>query len=825
MRITTGLLKKFGDINIPSEEIIKIIKEKIGEVEYFHKIGEDYENIVIAEIVGKENHPDADKLGVYQINYGEDENIQVVAGDKNLEIGDKVAYLKIGSKVPYTIYSEEEPFEIKAVKLRGILSNGMLGSEKELNIGSNHERVMVLPKDAPVGESFAEYYDLNDSIIEIENKALTNRGDLFSIIGISREINAVIGNKYENKDEYPEIVTEENTCLKLEIINDAESLCPRYTAIALDNVSIQESPIWLRSILIKCGIKPINNIVDITNYISLLIGQPLHAFDYDKVSKNSGDSNYASINIRMSNTEESILALDDKTYQLTEENIVIADNLHPIAIAGVIGGRDTEIDNNTKRVILESANFDKTSIRKTSMKLGLFTDASTKFKHSLDPEQCIHALKLAIKMIKELGNATVASDIIDIYPQRLERKTVPIDVEDLNTTLGTDISKEEILKILENLGYIIEERDSIYITAPSWRRDISIREDVYEDVARIHGLNNIPIDLPKKSILPPIKNNIFETKKLIRDILSNNGANELLTYSFTSKEAFENSLSDINLAYQVKNPLSPELSLMRTSLMISLIQKAKENIDRGVTGMAIYEMNIPHCKDLLNEEGLPTEKWMLSLLISLNEKCLNSFSPYYTAKSYLEKVLNGLQVRDLQLNLVIDSSEIDLPVSTKSLLNMFNPYTSAIVSIQGEVIGIVGEFKEEVKEKNHLPRYSGGFEIDLNKLVEIGTLNSIQYSEQPKYPSIIKDLCFDCEIDTKYIEIYNEIERIINSNNLWGRVECLDIFQKEGTVEKKRLTYRITTSNYSKTLKDKDIKEIIQKIKKKIESKYQATLV
>ena len=315
------------------------------------------------------------------------ENIQVVAGDRALEVGDKVAYIKVDAVVPYSIYSEPEPFVIKSIKLRGVESNGMLGSAKELNIGNDHERVMVLPNDAPVGTEFAKYYELNDTVIEIENKALTNRGDLFGVLGVARELSAIMGKSFITPDWYtsPSIeIGQEDNCLKIKIKNDAESLCPRYTAIALDNIEIKESPVWLKSSLIKCGIKPINNIVDITNYISILIGQPLHAFDYDKLVSN--DPNYtdtAYINIRMAKYGEKILGLDEKIYELNENIMVIADSNHPIAIAGIIGGHDTEVDDSTKRIILESANFDKSSIRKTSMQLGIFTDAATHFKHAL----------------------------------------------------------------------------------------------------------------------------------------------------------------------------------------------------------------------------------------------------------------------------------------------------------------------------------------------------------------------------------------------------------------------------------------------------------
>jgi phenylalanyl-tRNA synthetase beta chain len=828
MKITTGLIKQFVDLNIQDDEIVRLIKEHIGEVDHAHNLSKDYENIVIAEITKKEDHPDADKLGVYQIDYGENENIQVVAGDKLLNVGDKVAYIKVGSTVPYSIYTEEKPFIVKSVKLRGVMSHGMLGSQKELNVGSDHERVMVLPNEATVGMSFSEYYDLNDTVIDIENKALTNRGDLFSILGIARELSAITGNKFRSPEWYlnpnTDIKHEEN-CLKVNIVNDAEVLCPRYTAIALDNVDIEESPVWLKSSLMKCGIKPINNIVDITNYISLLIGQPLHAFDYDKLVTN--DPNYqdeAYINIRMAKHDEKILALDDKLYELDEDIMVIADSTHPIAIAGIIGGKDTEVDENTKRVILESANFDKSSIRRSSMKLGLFTEAATRFKHNLDTHQCIAGLVKAVEMIKDITNSQVASNIIDILIQGEEKRTIKLSVEKLNTVLGTNLDSNTIKITLENLEYEVLEDESLYLTLPSWRRDIEIEEDVYEDIGRIYGFNNIPITLPKKDIKPPKKNSVISIKKEVRNILSNSGANETLTYGFTDLSSFERCKLDSNLAYRIRNPLSPELSLMRTSILQTLLQKGKENRDRGINRFALYEFNIAHINSYIQKDKLPIEHWYLSMLTTDSDNKQNTGSPYYVIKEYIEKITRSLDILNIQYDLVAKSPEIDLPPFIKNLLSMFEPNSSAILSIGGNIIGIMGEISNEVKDNFKLPKYTAGLEINLEELVKVvGDIR--KYKEQPIYPSFTQDLCFEMSIENRYSDIHSEIEKIINSNDLWGRVECISIYQKDEESDKKRITFRITASNHTRTLSDKDIKQIVEKITKKIKEKYNAELV
>lgn len=828
MRLSTNLLRKFADINVDDGKIVELIQEHIGEVDYSHDLREDYKDIVIAEIVEKEDHPDADKLAVYKIEYGEKEPIQVVAGDKNLQVGDKVAYLQIGAVVPYSILTEEKPFVIKKINLRGVTSNGMMGSARELNLGNNHTRVMVLPKDAPVGKSFAEYYDLNDTIIEIENKALTNRGDLFGILGLARELSAILGNRFESPDwflNYDKKLKPEDTCLNVRVINDAEAICPRYTALALDNVRVEDSPVCLKSILIKCGIKPVNNIVDITNYISVLIGQPLHAFDYDKlINTDPNAEDTANVIVRMAQPEETILGLDDKLYTLDEETMVIADSTHPIAIAGVIGGKETEVDESTKRVILESANFNKTSIRKTSMRLGIFTEAATRFKRNLDPKQCIPGLLKATEIIKSENWATVASEIIDIYHERKDESTITIFPDKVNSILGTDLSTNEIATILQNLEYYVEVKDKrkenwIKATPPSWRKDIEIAEDIYEDIGRIYGFNNIPIKLPSKEIVPPHKNPIIEIKRSIRDVLSNSGANESVNYSFVGMDSFDNCNLDNNIAYKIQNPLSPELSLMRTTLLQSLLMKGRENLDRGEEAFVLYEMNISHLNNYIEDDQLPTENWYLSCLLT-NSKVERNSSAYFVAKRYLEKIFRSLGIQNVQYELISESEELDLPPYIKNILNIFEPNRSSIISVEGVKLGIVGEVNVSVKGNYKLPEYTGAFEINLEYLAKIKP-TSKRYKEKPVYPSFTKDLCFEMPMETEYKKIENEIVQILEKANLWYKIECIDIYSDEKLEDRKRITYRISGSDFNKTLNDTEIKALITKIGEKVVKDYE----
>ncbi len=828
MKISVNLLKQLGKIQQTNEEIVKAIKEHIGEVESFQDLSDDYSDIIVAEIKEKKDHPNADKLGVYQIDTGTKELVQVLAGDKTLTVGDKVAYLKPGAKVPYTIYTEEKPFIIQARDMRGLMSDGMMGSEKELNIGNDHTIVMRLPSDAPVGKPFGEYYDLDDFIIDVENKALTNRGDLFGILGLARELTVIFGKPFVTPAWYTDFTNnlrEEKSCLKLNIVNDAEALCPRYTAITIDNVVVEESPMWLKSILIKLGYKPINNIVDITNYISHLAGQPLHAFDYDKVISNDTNSkNTANITIRMAREGESILGLDGKVHELNDRVLVIADSTNPLAIAGIMGGSETEVDNNTQRLIIECANFDKTNIRKTSMLLGLTTEAGTKYKHAIDPNQCIPVLKETVRMIKELTKATIASDVVDLYPSIFEQKEITLSLSKLNSHLGLNLQAETVTQILTNLEYKIVKQDGDLLTviAPTWRRDIAIKEDIHEDIGRIYGYNNIEAVLPLRNLTPAKENDIFSLKKKIRQILADSGCNETDTYSFIDIATLSKANLDANKAYKVKNALAPELSLMRTSILPSILTKAQMNLQEGYEKFILFEMNLPHIQGYIDENKLPKEDWHLNSVFTSTEK--RNDSAYYIAKKYAEKIFDTLNITNVKYTLLSEYSEENLSEDIKNSSYMFDPNTSAIITNENVVLGIIGELDNKVKTNFKLPKYSAALDINLNILNTIETKNSA-YTEMPKYPESRVDLCVEVGNDVQYQSVYDIIYQSINNDDIKGNVSCLDIYKAEEKAETRRITYGIAIRNFTKTLTDKDIKAIVENITKKLENKYQAKII
>ncbi len=825
MKLPLNSIKQFSECKLDLEKILNNISTKIGAIEGYTKYSEIYEGIYIAQIVKKEQHENADKLAVYEITIGENENIQVVAGDISLREGDKVAYIKPGYIVPST-YGSSQEIKIKAVNMRGITSNGMLCSEKELNIGSNHTQVLVLDTDANVGETFGKYFDFDDVVIDIENKALTNRGDLFGIIGLARELSAAQGIAFESPPWYKNDVIDidfGNDKLPIKVNNRISNLCPRYMCVTIDNVKIDKSPVWLQSLLLRSGFKPINNIVDIINYIAILTGQPLHAFDYDKLVKGDPNSNNkAHLTVRLANDGEKIHTLDNALIELTENNLIIADSTNPIAIAGVIGGIDTQIDENTTKVIIESATFDRFSIRKSSMELGIFTEAVTRYTRGQDPNYCLPNLLKTISLIKELTQGDIASDLVDIYPNPKPSEVITIDINKLNIHLGINLSREDISKILKDLEYQINENSKeiefLTVTPPKFRTDLYIQEDIYEDIARVYGYENIVSRLPLIEIKPTTLNKNLHLKKEIRNILSNSGCNEVNTYSFTSSDLIQKSNQDPNLAYHIKNSLSPELSLMRVSLLSSLLEKAQLNTAQNISPFCIYEFNIPHQKGYTDNFALPKEQWHLSMFFSSNENLLEG-NPYYQIKRYFEKIVNTLKIPQLRYDLISESTQLELPIWIKNILPTFNKDSAVLIKYFKDdkdiILGVMGNIDSNVKKNFKLPQYCAGLEINIEELSKL-LFKNYKYIPISKYPSIWQDITFIVSKDTKYQDIVNTVKQLIDSKNRHCKVECLDIYQKE--TETKNITLRVTIEHNTKTLTYKEFEKIKRKLETKINS-------
>lgn len=840
MKVSLNWIKEFTTIPANHIDLLDKISEQIGEVEQVIDYSEIYRNCVLGEIMDAQDHPDSEKLGVYRVNDGKTERT-IVAGDKTLKKGDKVALFLPGAVVPNNQYPDKFDGVVKEVKLRGVTSEGMMASMKELNIGNDHEKVMRLDVDDPPGTPIAEVLEMDDIVVEIENKALTNRADLFGMIGMSREIAGIQGVIFTSPDWYRsdhiEDLKKTERSLDVSVSIEDADLCTRFYAISMSDIKIGESPLWLRSRLLMNGIRPISNVVDITNYIMLLFGQPMHAYDFDKIIKKDNKSkDRATIIVRRAKKGERITALDDQTHELSEDNLVICDSEHPIGIGGIIGGFDTEVDENTQNILLEAANFDMYNIRKSSMQLGVFTDAVTRFSKGQDPNKAQPAIYFGAKLVQELANGKV-SKVVDTYPGRKEHekvKEISFEIGQLNRHLGTDISETDALKVLNGVELTtVKEADRLTTSVPTYRRDIVEKVDIYEDVGRLIGYNKIPVSLPNRSIKAVVHNKLIDHKERVREILKNEGANEVLTYSFTSKQRLVNwNLNPLN-SYRLINSLSPELEYMRLSLLPSLAEKARKNLDRMERFFVLYEMNHTHDKRMIGEDSLPYEFQSLSLLLAGSTDHTKSHldnSAYYYAKNYLDSLSENLNIRRIKYSHPQMLNVELLPEWIKTRLDFFDPNAVAVVSYESDggdlYLGVIGEIHLEILTKEKLPDFTAGFEIDLELLSSLSSDLSY-YSEPSQFPYSTIDLCFVVDKDTPYEAIQNTaLESIEDIKDLDTHIEPLDIYSNESVKiqGKKYVTIRLKAREYEKTISKETIKELSEKIIVSISKNFDATL-
>ena len=544
MIISLNWLKQYVDINMPVDELAVLIGARLVEIEEIVDIGKKYKDVVVAKVVSVEKHPNADKLHICQVDDGKkvkgvDRNkdglVQVVCGAPHVREGMTVAWLPPKSTVPSS-FDDNEPFVLGARELRGVVSNGMLASSKELAIGDSHEGILEIDVAAKPGDSFAGTYELNDYLLDIENKSLTHRPDCFGVIGFAREVAAITGKQFKTPawllDTKTSISRSPSSASPLKVKIEDPELSSRYQAVVLGNADQAiQSPVQIQSWIARVGIKPISAIVDVTNYLMAITGQPLHAFDYDKFANlNNGK---AEIVVRAGKNPpvggEKLKLLDGREIELTEDDIVIASGPTPVALAGAMGGASTAIDKNTKNILCESASFDLYSLRGTQMRHGIFTDAITRFTKGQSPEQTAPVLSQSASMISKLTGAQVSSSVIEQYPSKQKAIKIDVNVQKVNDLLGTNYSKNTIVTTLKNVEFtVVSKTDNLQAGVPYWRADIHTAEDIVEEIGRINGYDEIIPTLPSRPFVATEKSDLENLKQKLRQILFPSSANHLL---------------------------------------------------------------------------------------------------------------------------------------------------------------------------------------------------------------------------------------------------------------------------------------------------------
>lgn len=818
MKVSLNIVKQFTSVNLPVADLVTKINNQLGGVEEVIDLSVRYKDVVIVKIMSAVQHPNADRLSICKVDDGSvvadmerDEHgyVQVVCGAPNAREGIFVAWLPPQSTVPAS-FDEKELFVLGSRELRGVMSHGMLAAADELAIGSDHDGILEINPDEwkptelaiTPGASFAQAYGLDDTIIDIENKMFTHRPDLFGQLGVARELAGIQHQAFTSPQWYRELETgawdvADGSALPLTVFNDTPDNAPRFMSVVMKDVTVKPSPLWLQAALTALGSKPINNVVDVTNYIMLLTAQPVHAYDYDRLVDHT-------VGVRMARAGEKVTLLNHKEYQLSEDDIVIADGSGPVGLAGVMGGGESEVSDDTKNIVLEVATFDMYAVRKTAMRHGVFTDALTRFNKGQSPLQNPYVLHLLMKSLQDVTGGQPASDMFDLgQPKTLP--SVHVTERFINERLGLSLDRSEITSLLRNVEIdAVDTDDALMVTPPFWRTDIELPEDIVEEVGRLYGFDRLPRELPIRTAKPTPRNAQRELAQEIRESLSRAGANEVLTYSFVHENILRNAGQNPAQAFRLGNALSPDLQYYRLSMTPSLLDKVHANIKAGHDEFAIFELGKGHSKKAISEvDNLPVE--MLRLGLTYAAKTAKAGAPYYRVKALVEYLATSL---GLSISFKALPTETSLTFATP-----FEPRRSArVVDIaSGQSLGVIGEYVSSVSKKFKLPAYSAGFELLPEAIMLAQKHAKNGYTPLSRYPGTQRDICFQVAESVNYDQITDVVAATLVDDEYETSVEPVDIYQGEGA-EVKNVTIRISLAAHDRTLTADDASTIVDRV-------------
>lgn len=793
MRFTLSWLKEYVEFDNLPEEIAERLTMAGLEVEEIEHMGKGLEDLVAAEILEIKPHPNASKLVLCDVTDGT-RRYNIVCGAKNMKAGDKVALAKAGAKLPPSA-KFPEGIEIKEAKIRGESSEGMLCAENEIGLGEESEGIMILPESAKPGSRLVDELGLNDVTFEIG--VTPNRPDCLNVVGIAREVATILGTKVKYPD-HP--ILEEgggiDELAKVEVLDSGG--CPRYSCRVITDVKIATSPKWLKAKLEASGIRSINNVVDVTNLVLLELGQPLHAFDYDLIEGKK-------IVVRAAEDGEVIQTLDGVRRNLTREDLLICDAQKPVALAGVMGGGNTEVSENTKNILLESAYFDPVRVRRTSKRTNLKSESSYRFERGVDPNGVVKALDRASEFIRGLSGGRAAKGRIDVYPDPIKPMEVKLSGRRLNSVLGTQVESERIRQIAEGLGLeaVKTENGDFSFRVPTFRVDLTREIDLIEEVARHYGYDKIPTTLPSVSM----KTEKLKVEKLIenkvKQVLTSYGFLETINYSFDDPELL--GLYDQAEPLKILNPLSQEGSAMRTNLIAGIIRNVGLNLNRQAENIRIFEVGKAY---IPNEDGLPKEiAKVVGAVTGRRQPELwdKGEFDFFDLKGVLERVFESLSIaRNVRLE---EASQI----------RFLHPGKSARIVTGGEEAGFLGELHLDFQEKLGVPKRVYLFELDLQKLASFVKSAKKRFSPLPKFPSVRRDIALIVGENVPAGEILDEIKKLRLS--LIEEASVFDVFRGKPVEEgKKSIAISLTLRAAEKTLTEEEINEVQTKVLSRLKS-------
>ena len=796
MNVTLNWLKDYIDFEFSPSELADRLTMLGVEVESIKQLGAGLEGVVVGSVSSIRPHPNADKLVLCEVDIGEAEELQIVCGAPNVREGMLAPVATIGATLPIGL-------TIKSAKLRGETSQGMLCSEKELGLSDDAAGLMELPADIPLGTTLSEALRLDDVVFELE--ITPNRPDCLSLLGVAREIRAETGNPL--KLPTVDLKKSETDIRELTSVTiDAPDLCPRYAARVIQGVKVGESPAWLQQRLEFVGVGVINNIVDITNFVLMEYGQPLHAFDYHKLAENR-------IVVRRAADGEHLTTLDEVERELTADMLVIADAEKSVALAGIMGGYDSEITETTCDVLLESAYFNPSSVRATAKVLGISTEASYRFERGADPGSVITALDRAAQLITELAGGTVCEGVVDAYPGQQPLTRIQLRPERVNFILGTTIKTAEMVQILNRLDFDVETSGDVYqVTVPTFRSDITREIDLIEEIARVYGYDNIPTTLPKGDIPVPPPNPKTEVHNRIKRFLLAAGMMEAVNYSFCDPNCFDkirlNANDPLRDVLKLRNPLSPEMSVLRTTLLPSLLENAQHNRNHQIDTIALFEIGGVFIQ---NSEQKEPERVTGILAGQIGEGVYSN--PYrqpdfFDIKGLVEGILEVCGIVDYTLQ------KTDLPI--------FHPGRNAEVLLHDRRIGTFGEVHPEVLKNYDLPYKAYLFECDVEGLVDTAVFTK-RFEPISIYPKVARDLAI--VVDKEILSDMPTELIYATGGDAVESVRLFDVYEGEQVPERKKsLAYTITYHSATETLTDKAVNALHDKVVERLNQELGAEL-
>lgn len=795
MRVSLSWLKEYVDADIAPEKLAEEFDMTGTGVESIEYYGREYDKIVVGQIKKSDKHPNADKLSICSVDIGKKELLNIVCGAPNSKEGSKVPVALVGAELP-------GGFKIQNAKIRGIASEGMMCSEAELGLGEDTSGLMILENNAPVGRKISEFLDLEDVVFELE--ITPNRPDCLGMLGMAREVAAITGGKSRKpKIRLVEDKEEAKDVTKVEILDP--DLCPRYVAKVIKDVKILPSPAWMQRKLEKAGVRPINNVVDITNYVMMETGQPLHAFDYDKLTENR-------IVVRRAKAGETMVSLDEITRQLDDSMLVIADAKEPVALAGVMGGLYSEVSARTVNILLESAHFNPSNIMRTSKNLGLQSEASMRFERFVDPNGAVDAANRAAQFVAELGDGRILKGAVDAYPKPLLPVKLDLRTKRVNKILGTKLSSDKVSDILERLELEVKKKkvgskgtsaDSILeVKVPTFRPDLNREIDLIEEIVRLYGYNKVKSTLPESKEKKGELTFRQQLEKKTRDCMIATGLWEVITYAFINPDDFNKMrLSDdcpLRRVTELRNPLSIEQSVMRTTLIPGLLNVVRYNVNREQNNVQIFEMGRTF---KCTGKKLPDESLILGAVLT---------GCWHPDKWYKkEQAVDFFDLKGI-LSALFECLKIEDWYIVRALHPSFHPGRCAEICVGNEVLGLFGEIHPETQRAFELDQRVQMLEINLDKLYSNAKLFK-GFKEVPKFPGVSIDIALvvDEEISV------GKLENIIRDQGtqLLRRIEIFDVYRGEQLHEgKKSMAFSLYFQAADRTLDMNEIKKIHERI-------------